>query len=120
MSGDPILAALAQLLDGQRRLEEGLTKVEERQERFEERLTRLEEGQTRLRVDLMGRMDRFENRLTTFQDDISVNMAGVNTVFNRLAASRQEGDATFAALQTVIQQVFRLRNELEELKKRPA
>lgn len=49
MSGDPVLAALA----------------------------RLEEGQARLRVDLMERIDRLDNRLTTIQDDIGVNMGAV-------------------------------------------
>ena len=88
--------------------------------RLEDRLTRLEDGQTKLRVDLMERMDRFENRLTTIGDDIVVNMGGVNTVFDRLAATRKEGDATASMLQTVIWQVNRLQNEVEALKKRPA
>ena len=49
-----------------------------------------------------------------------VNMGGVNTVFDRLAATRKEGDATASMLQTVIRQVNRLQNEVEALKNRPA
>lgn len=111
MSGDPVLAALA-------RIENGLTDLGGRLTELEDRQTRLEEGQTKLRVDLMERMDRFENRLTTIQDDIGVNMGGVTTVFDRLAATRRESDATASMLQMVIRQVHRLQNDVEELKKR--
>ena len=131
MSGDPVLAALARLeakmeerlatLDGRLQTLDGrLATFGERLEALDGRIERLEAVQTRLRVDLMERMDRFEDRLTAFGDDLVVNMGGVNTVFDRLAAVRKEGDATASMLQTVIRQVNRLQNEVEALKKRPA
>jgi len=69
MSDDSILTALA---------------------RLESRLVRLEDGQTALRVDVMARMDRLENKLTEIRDDIAVNFGATDTVKRANDNTREE------------------------------
>jgi len=109
MSGDPVLAALVRLEEGQARLREELSG-------FTEGQAKLRDDQTKLRVDLMERIDRLENRLTTIQDDIGVNMGAVSTVFDRQVGTRKEVDSTGLLVAAMMRQIHRLQTDVEDLK----
>jgi len=123
MSGDRVLAALMRLEDGvsrvqgeQVKLREELGGLKEGQSGLQGELSRLKDDQTKLRVDLMERIDRLENRLTTIQDDIGVNMGGVTTVFERQAATRKEVDSTGLLVAGMMRQILRLQTDVQDLK----
>ncbi len=109
MSDDRVLAALT-------RLEEGVARVQEEQAKLRESQTRLRDDQTKLRVDLMERIDRLENRLTTIQDDIGVNMGAVSTAFDRKVGTRKEVDSTGLLVAAMMRQIHRLQTDVEHLK----
>lgn len=105
MSGDPVLAALGRLLDGQARLEERLTGLEEKQ-------ATLENGQTRLRVDLMERMDRLDNRMTAFRTEV---MTGFEKVEDRFTEMRDGSIVNFARADRAIDTANRNERELRDM-----
>ena len=92
MSDDRVLAALAQLVEGQTKLGDRLTKLEDR-------LTKLEDGQTKLRVDVMARFERVEDNLSEIRDDINVNMHRADRADDNASHARDELRSMWRAIQ---------------------
>ena len=105
-----ILTALQRLEAGQARLEAGQAKLEGRQAKLEAGLAkleagqaaleaglaqqvaaleRLEAGQTKLRVDVMARIDRLQDKVSGILDDIAVNFGRADQV-QRIARTFRE------------------------------
>ena len=85
MSDDRVLAALAQLVEGQTRIED--------------RLTKLEDGQTKLRVNVMARFERVEDNLSEIRDDINVNMHRADRADDNASHTRDELRSMWRAIQ---------------------
>ena len=81
-------------------------------------LERLEAGQAQLRVDLMARIDRVQDTLTTVRDDITV--VGRADQAHRAADNvRDELRALNEVVTGVIRQVRRLQSDVRELRGEP-
>ena len=87
VSDDPVLAALARLEHGQRSLDDRLQTLEQWQRTLEQGQKSLEQGQRELsaridrtRSELMDRMDRLQDTVTTIRDDIAVNFGTAEQV----------------------------------------
>ena len=88
-------------------------------ERLEARLTNLESGQTQLRVDLMGRMDRLQDSLTSIRDDIGVNMGRADRAHVAADNTRTELRALGEIVTTMGRQIQRLQTAVRELRGDP-
>ena len=105
MSEDPLLAALIRLRDP---LDAVATKFHEE----------LRDELMKLRVEMMGRFERVENRLTVIQDDIAVNMGGISTVFDRQVGIRREFDGLSTESQALHRMIKRLQTRVDELEQK--
>ena len=103
MSGDPVLALLVGI-----------------DAKLDAYFERAAESLATPQVGLAERMERLEPRLMAIRADIGLNVDGVSAVLNREIATRQEVEAMSSRLQALARQVHCLRNDVEELKKRPA
>ena len=102
MSGDPVLALLVEI-----------------DAKLNAYFERAAERQATLQADLAARMDQVESRLMAMRGDSGLRMDGISAVLGRETAMQWKIDATSSTLQALARQVQRLRNEVEELKKRP-
>ena len=109
MSDDPVLAALATILNR-------LGHIETRLDGLETRLDRLEDGQTRLRVDLMARLERLEDKVTAIQDDILVNMSRADRAHDAAEGARGDMRGLSAELAVLWRQVRRQGEEIREIR----
>ena len=105
MSDDPLLAALIGLRD----------RLDAVADEFHEELR---DELTKLRVEMMGRFERVENRLTVIQDDIAVNMGGISTVFDRQVGIRKEFDGLSTESQALHRMIKRLQTRVDELEQK--
>ncbi len=82
-------------------------------------LTSVQQSQTSLRVDVMARMDRLENKLTEMRDDITVNIGG--TWQNREAINSTRGDLHGLGEQVNImwRQIKRLEQQVRDINGEP-
>jgi chromosome segregation ATPase len=92
-----IVATLDRLEAGQGSIRDNLTRLEAGQGSIRDNLTRLEAGQGSIRDDLlktraeiMERIDRLQNTVTSIHDDIAVNMGAVDSA--RLANDNTRED----------------------------
>jgi predicted nucleic acid-binding Zn-ribbon protein len=119
MSDDPVLSALSRLESGMTDVGSRLTSLESRLTNVEAGLTGVQQSQTTLRVDVMARMDRLENKLTEMRDDITVNIGG--TWQNREAINSTRGDLHGLGEQVNImwRQIKRLEQQVREITGEP-
>jgi hypothetical protein len=78
-------------------------------------LARLEAGQISLRVDLMARMDRLENRITAVQSDIAVNFGAADTVKRAHDNTREELRGYSEILMEMVRKVRILETRVREI-----
>lgn len=76
MSDSPVLVALAEL---HTTLTAQLGETPRRLDTMSARLEQIEGGQGRMRIELMDRIDRLQNHLTSLQDDVAVNFGRADT-----------------------------------------
>ena len=105
MSDD--MPAWATAMEG--RLQGGLTTLE----------GRLQANLTTLRSDLMEPMHRLQNSMTLLRDDISVNLAGVETVRRANDNTREELRALGDVVSAMHRQIHRLQTDVRELRGEP-
>ena len=73
-------------------------------------------SQTTLRVDLMARMDRLDNRITGIHDDIIVNMGRVDHVDDALTNTRGDVRHLYREVGSMWRQFKRLESEIREIR----
>jgi len=112
MSGatDPVLAAITALAERFDRLERETSGLREDTTQLREESSRLREDTTRLRVDLMARLDRQQDMLTSIRNDIGVNMATADRVREANKATRDD----VAQLASQVSVIHRRLIQLEE------
>ena len=108
MSGDALGAILTMV-----------TALQESVARLERSTEKLERGQDRLRVDLMERMDRFDNALTSIRDDITVNMARADRAHEVADNTRREVQLLGEQVNAMVRQIQRLQTDVRHLKGEP-
>jgi chromosome segregation ATPase len=111
-------AMLTELTDVQTRLtgvQTGLTGVQTGLTTLEARQTALEDSQTSLRVDVMARMDRLENRLTEIRDDISVNMGSTRRAHEAADNTRSEVRLLGEQVNVMWRQMKRLEQQVRDI-----
>jgi hypothetical protein len=108
MSDDPVLSALS-------RLESGLTDVGSRLTDVEAGLTGVQQSQTTLRVDVMARMDRLENKLTEMRDDMTVNIGGTWQTREALSSTRGDLHSLGEQVNIMWRQMKRLEQQVREI-----
>lgn len=116
MSDDPILAGLANIQSAIAYLQIGIAALQNGQTALQNGQTALQTGQTALRVDVMARMDRLQNSLTSIQEDIQVNFAHAEKAidtFHAVAFVVRSQGKEIAAMQRQMQQ---MKMDLEELR----
>lgn len=86
-------------------------------------LERLESGQssarvdmTALRVDLMARMDRLDNRLTGIQDDIAVAMGAADAGRRVNANTREEVRDLGEVVSRMQRQIMRIKTDVDQMR----
>lgn len=87
------------------RILETLTRLEQGQEQLKQELRQDHE---RLRVDLMGRMERLQDSLTTIRDDIATN-------YGTADVARQANDNTREELRALNDVVMRMQRQMARL-----
>jgi len=92
---------LAQLEAGQRGLQDEV-------QMLGRAVAAIVEGQTTLRVDVMARMERFENRLTEIGDDIAVTM-------NNAARVEEAGDHARKYIRSITEQLSIMQRQIGRL-----
>jgi len=136
MSEDAVIAALSRLEAGQMVLHAGQTALQEGfasvqggfvtlQGGFatlqggllalQKSQTALEESQINLRVDVMGRMDRLENKLTEIRDDISVNMGSTYRAREAVDNTRDELRSLGEQVNIMWRQMKRLEQQVRDI-----
>ena len=88
-------------------------------DRLEAGQAKLEAGQVQLRVDLMARIDRVQDTLTTVRDDITVVMGRADQAHRAADNVRDELRALNEVVTGVIRQVRRLQSDVRELRGEP-
>ncbi len=133
MSDDPVIALLNGINDRLGRLEHGQTGLQQGQAALQQGQTALQQGlatlqrdqaalqqnQTVLRVDLMARMDRLGDQITSIREDITVNMGAVDSVRTANEGTKAELRALGEMVFTMHRQVRRLQTQVEELSGKP-
>lgn len=115
MSGD----ALAAILTMVPALQESVARLERTTEKLESSQEKLQRGQDRLRVDLMERMDRFDNALISIRDDITVNMARADRAHEVADNTRREVQLLGEQVNAMVRQIQRLQTDVRHLKGEP-
>ena len=108
MSGDALGAILTMV-----------TALQESVARLERSTEKLERGHERLRVDLMERMDRFDNALTSIRDDITVNMARADRAHEAADNTRREVQLLGEQVNAMVRQIRRPQTDVRHLKGEP-
>ena len=111
MSGDllnMILAAVTRTADRMDTLEGWLMSIKDE-------ANQIRDGQTSLRIDIMARLDRHEERLTAIRDDITVAMGRTGHV-DRLNNNTRDEVRSLSEVVTAMQkQIMRLQTRMDEL-----
>jgi acetyl-CoA carboxylase alpha subunit len=95
-----------------------LSRLEAGQASVESRLTSVEAGQTRLRVDLMERMDRMENKMTALRDDMVVNLGSNDAVKRANENTRESLRALEDVVSVIHRKVMRLETQVQNLEEK--
>jgi hypothetical protein len=111
--------ALGAILTMVTALQEGVARLERSQEKLERNQEKLERGHERLRVDLMERMDRFDNALTAIRDDITVNMGRADHAHEVADSTRREVRLLGEQVNAMVRQIQRLQTDVRHLKGEP-
>jgi peptidoglycan hydrolase CwlO-like protein len=129
MSGDALGAILtmvtalqegvARLERSQEKLESNQEKLERNQEKLERNQEKLERGHERLRIDVMERMDRLDNALTSIRDDITVNMGRADHAHEVADSTRREVRLLGEQVNAMVRQIQRLQTDVRHLKGEP-
>ncbi|WP_428489012.1 hypothetical protein [Rhodopila sp.] len=109
-------AGQSKLEAGQAKLEAGQAKLEAGQAKLEETAIRQGDDLTRLRVDVMARMDRFQDSLTAIRDDISTNYGIADAAQRANDNTRLELRALGDVVSGLVRQIRRLDTDVRSLK----
>ena len=104
-----VIKALAILQDGQAQLQDGQARLEDGQ-------ARLEDGQTRLRVDLMARMDRLDERLTVAREEGIVNFGRADKAIEAVEGLRKSLATTDEQVAAMWRIVRRVQTEWDQMR----
>jgi chromosome segregation ATPase len=109
MSDGPLMIALHQLTE----------QVREQGDRLDGKIERLRTDLDRLRVDVMARMDRLQNGITSIRDDITVTTSMANRVHDANEHTREEVRALGDVVSAMQKQISRLQSQVRELRGEP-
>jgi chromosome segregation ATPase len=110
-----VQAGLTGVQRGLTSVQTGLTDVQTGLTALENRQTALEDSQTKLRVDVMARMDRLENRLTEIRDDIGVNMGSTRRAHEAADNTRSEVRLLGEQVNVMWRQMKRLEQQVRDI-----
>jgi len=96
------------VLDGQRRTNELVSEIAKH-------VVQVEASIPSLRIDLMSRMERLENRLTEIRDDIGVNMGAVDQAHRATDSTRDELRLLGEQVTIMYRQIKRLETRVNEI-----
>ena len=126
MSDDPVIAFLNGINDRLGRLERGQAGLQQGQATVQQGLatlqrdqTAMQQNQTVLRMDLMARMDRLGDQITSIREDITVNMGAVDSVRTANEGTKAELRASGEMVFTMHCKMRRLQSQVEELSGKP-
>ena len=98
--------------------DDALSMVLEALVRLEGNLAKVQDDLTSLRVDVMARLDRHENHLTSIRDDISVAMGGTDHMRRISDTTREDVRGLAEQLGTMWRKVNRLEEAVRGLSDR--
>jgi len=107
--------ALSMILAAMIRLEDKMTRLEDKVERLETGQVELRGEMTAMRVDVMLRLDRHENRLSDIRDDIAVSMARADQAALVAVNTREEARLLGQQVALLQRQVNKLQTRLDQL-----